>query len=210
MGVELAGDPRAVCDHRGPSTRGLAARRAPSAPVLEPAMLRVRSFGLAVTGSICLLCGFGGDAARRGSLPHHRVARERLDRRPHALSGSRNGDRVQRPLRAPRRACRLPHPGRHRRAALWLRVDLVDHPYRQRARVLFRVPSGHGDRRSWSRPRDPDAHRRRRVLACARALCHRGRRAHDGTPDRRGARDAVPSRCSATSRPARRTSIRRG
>ena len=29
------------------------------APVLEPAMLRVRSFGLAVTGSIVFFCGFG-------------------------------------------------------------------------------------------------------------------------------------------------------
>ncbi len=47
------------------------------APVLEPAMLRVRSFGLAVSGSLVFFAGFGAMLLAGRALPHDGLARER-------------------------------------------------------------------------------------------------------------------------------------
>ena len=61
-----------VVRRRGAAHRGVRRWRSAHhpAPVIEPAMLRVRSFAVANLGALLFFAAFGGDAARRRPVPH--------------------------------------------------------------------------------------------------------------------------------------------
>ena len=158
------------------------------APIVEPAMLRVRSFGLAVGGSLLFFAGFGAmllagvlfltgvwheDVLTAGLMLFPGPAMATAFSVPSARLGARVGYRIPGVLGALLFAA----------GSLWYITHTGDHPA-----YASRVPAGDDDRRRRRRPRDPDADRRRRVLAGPRALRHRRGDADDGPPDRRGAR----------------------
>ena len=136
MGLGLARDPRAARRHRACCCRrsGGARERHP-APIVEPAMLRVRSFGLAVGASVLFFAGFGAMLLGGRAVPHRACGTSSvLTRRPDAVPGARDGDRVQRALGAAGRARRLSPPRRGRRAAVRGGLALVHHADRRHAR----------------------------------------------------------------------------
>ena len=193
---------RRACSRCSPSPRVLLPalwRRSErhAAPVVEPAMLRVRSFGAGRRRARCCSSPASARCCSRGVLFLTGVWHEDvLTAGPDAVPGPGDGDRVQHPLGAPRRALRLPRcrasPARccSRAGSVWYITQTGDTPA---LRLASSCPAI-ADRRRRRRPRDPDADRRRRLLARARALRDRRGGADDGPPDRRR-RSA--SRCSS-------------
>ncbi len=166
------------------------------APIVEPSMLRVRSFGLAVGASVVFFAGFGAmllagvlfltgvwheNVLTAGLMLFPGPAMATAFSIPSARLGARVGYRI---------------PGVVGRAAVRRRPGLLHHADGRQACIPVRVPAGDHDRWSGRRSRDPDAHRGRRLLACAGALRHRRGGADDGPSDRRGARRGGARRCA--------------
>ena len=109
MGLGLGRGARPARRHRRCCCRRSGgAQSATPAPIVEPAMLRVRSFGLAVGASVLFFAGFGAMLLAGVLFLTVGLARGRAHGRPDAVPGPGDGDRVQHPLGAPRRALRLP------------------------------------------------------------------------------------------------------
>ena len=160
------------------------------APVVDPAMLRVRSFGLAVGASVLFFAGFGamllGGVLFLTAVWHEEVLTRRADavprarrwRRPSAIPSARLGARF---------GYRL--PGVVGALLFASGSALVHHPDRRHARTTSSeylpgmLISGAGVGLVI-----PTLTGRGRLLAAARALRDRRRGADDGPPDRRGAR----------------------
>src|SRR6516165_9962000 len=185
LGLGFAADHRLAGTERDVAALDLAAlgatRRADRG-VRTPARAQLRPGGSSVAA---VLRRIRRDAARGRPVPDLGVARGCADGGPDAASGTYNRDRFQRALLAPGRSRGLSNPGGDRRAAVRRRVTVVHRENGRHTGVPDELPAGTTDQRRRRRPRDSDAHGRGRVLAAARALRHRRRCAHDGSPDRR-------------------------
>ena len=164
------------------------------APIVEPAMLRVRSFGLAVGASLLFFGGFGAmllagvlflttvwreSVLTAGLMLFPGPAMATLFSVPSARLGARVGFRI---------------PGVIGALHVRGRFAVVHHADRRQPGLRLRVPPGPAHRGLGRGARDPHAHRRRRVLAPARALRDGHSCPHDGPPDRGRARRRDPRR----------------
>ena len=120
---------------RGAAAGDLVALRTQPAPVVDPAMLRVRSFGARGRRVGAVLRRLRRDAADGRAVPHRAVARGRAAGRADARPRPGDGRDLQHPRRAPRRAASAwPRSGRSARRCS-RGVALVHHAARARARL---------------------------------------------------------------------------
>ena len=171
--------PRSCCRRSG---------GAPSAtprPIVDPDDAARQELRARARGVGAVLRGLRRDAALRGPVPHHRLARGRADGRPDAVPGPGDGGR----------ASAFPRRGSARASATGFPVSIGAALFGagslwyiardgRAARLLLGVPSRDADHRRRRGARDPDADRGGGLLAGARALRDGRGGPDDGPPDR--------------------------
>ena len=177
-------------------------------PLIDPAMLRVRTFGLAVAASVVFFAGFAAMLLNGvlflTTIWHESVLTTGLMLFPgpfmaalFSVPSARLGARV---------GYRIPGVAG---ALCSCRLDLVDHPDPQHARLRVGISARNADERQRRRPGDPDLDRSGGLVAGPGAVRHRGGGADHGSPGRIGSghrgprgRPGHPRRPWLTSRPA--------
>ncbi len=172
-------------------------------PIIDPEMLRVRSFSLALVGSITFFAGFGSMLLSGVLFTTGVWGKDILTAGLMLAPGPALAASFSVPVGQARRPRRLPRHGDDRRDALLPRRDLLDPAHRQHARVRERLPAGDDPHRDGRRLHAADADGRRRVRRWRR----RGSpRASPSSPwaGRSARRSASPSSSPCSARAGRR------